>query len=88
MTIQLCGELDFATVAELWPSLPVLSSDVSHVEVDLSRLEFCDIAGMRAVHQFCVEQRKAGRSVQVTGARPYFRKVARISGLVPQALEG
>lgn len=88
MTIELCGELDFATVAEFWASLPELSSDVSEVEVDLSRLEFCDIAGMRAVHELCAEQRAAGRSVQVTGARPYFRKIARISGLVPQSLEG
>jgi len=88
VTVHLCGELDFASAPDLASRVPEFPRAVDEVVVDLRRLAFCDVAGMRALHRYCVEQLDAGREVRVIGARPYFRKVSAITGLVPQCREG
>ncbi len=88
LILRLRGELDFACLEELGSDTGLSSGDVTEVHVHLDELEFCDVAGLRAVHRLCVAHTEAGRDVKVLGARPYFRKIAKITGLVPQVLNG
>ena len=87
LTLRLRGDLDFGSAAELGPAVRVPTRGVTRVCLDLRHLDFCDVAGLRALDEVCARHSAAGREVRVCGARPILRKVAALAGLFPQCLE-
>ena len=80
LRVSLEGEIDFACSDLLQAFMEVDLAGVTTVIVDLSRLEFTDVAGMRAMMQFRADQLAAQRSVQLISARPAVRRVFTLCG--------
>ncbi len=82
------GELDFRDADTVRSILLAAASDLTLPVLDISRLLFADVAGMRAIAAAALEfQRSFGR-VQIRGASPHFRKVwdlLLLHDLVPKA---
>jgi len=87
LTLRLRGDLDFGCAWALGPAVSVPTRGVTQVRLDLAELDFCDVAGLRALEELCARHTAAGREVSVVGARPFLRKIAALAGLLPQCLE-
>lgn len=74
--IEIIGGLDLSTAPALdtLPVLPAVPPHVlTHVEVDLCALTFCDTAGLRALDAAVAGLQAAGAQVTVVGARRQVR---------------
>ena len=81
LVIRLCGELDLGSAEKLdWPSWADLSR-IDSLIMDLSRLDFCDVAGLRRINVLGVTATQKGLSVQLRGTKSVIRKIARLSGI-------
>ena len=80
--MQVCGEMD-AISAPLLSTVAIRSveSGVSSIRLDLSRLTFCDAAGLRAVVE--IHEQLCGRHGVLTlaGLRPKTRQLLAITGM-------
>jgi anti-anti-sigma factor len=80
--LSLVGELDFTSVAEASRRIALIDmSGAAAVDVDLSRLVFCDSSGLRmlvVLRQRCID---AGVPFAVSGARGMVAKTIAVSGL-------
>jgi anti-anti-sigma regulatory factor len=81
VTITLRGEADFATVERLEATLEQveLAGDRA-VHVDLTELDFADVAILRQLMLFAQRARGRGHQVTTGGARPVLRKIAGLLG--------
>ncbi|MGE5786411.1 MAG: STAS domain-containing protein [Myxococcales bacterium] len=67
-TVEISGELDATTVAELRPQLNAIADELpSRVEVDLSRLRLVDSSGVGAIIALFKRVRANGNAFVVTG---------------------
>ncbi|WP_375484382.1 STAS domain-containing protein [uncultured Jatrophihabitans sp.] len=81
-TLQVCGEMD-AMSAPLLPTVVTraLPSGVGSVRLDLSRLSFCDAAGLRAVVEIHDQLGVRRVPLVLVGLRPKTRQLLAITGL-------
>jgi RNA polymerase sigma-B factor len=86
LTLRIRGDLDFSCASALASAARVPTRGVTQVRLDLTHLDFCDVAGLRALDDLCARHVAAGREVTVCGARPFLRKIAALSGLLPKCL--
>lgn len=86
-TLTLHGELDLANHEQLRADLaaPGLAG-IQCVHVDLSSLDFCDVAAFRELVAFAVKVHDDGGRVIGTGAKPTLRKLAAICDPAEQLL--
>lgn len=79
--VEISGELDLCSVAEI-PSEDYSSrTDLTMVLVDLGGLTFCDFTGLRALLRFRRTHEAQGRSVAVVRATPFVWRLLRLCGL-------
>lgn len=78
--VRLRGELDFATVSELKEGLRDVKC--STLQVDLSKLTFCDAVGLSALIAAKHERRLDGCNFAIVGAQGIVRRVFEVTGLV------
>lgn len=87
--IAVHGELDRDHAHRLVEAVRVLTrSTALRWSLDISALEFCDVAGLRAI---CHAQRLAtdsGRRLVVTGPRPFVRRLLDFAGVPVADTEG
>jgi anti-anti-sigma factor len=76
--VALHGELDAASAPGLRRLMTDLGASGSPVVLDLSALDFVDLAGLRAVASCC--EQGAGR-LEVCGVSPFLARVVRLAGL-------
>jgi anti-anti-sigma regulatory factor len=73
------GEADLSTLQHLETALSRLDlTDIQAVHLDLSELQFADVATIRELAVFARQAKQAGRTVLTCGASPTLRKVASI----------
>ena len=73
--VSLSGELDVCSVREV-PHDPCPGQpDVMAVLLDLGRLTFCDLTGLRGLLTFARHQRAQGRTVEIVRANPAVRRL-------------
>ena len=87
LVIRPCGDLDLAG----GPRLPVPKADRVDgglVVVDLSGVEFCDLAGLRRLAHVYGAYTDVGMQVRVVGARPPVRRLARTAALAARRSRG
>jgi anti-anti-sigma factor len=72
LTVAVAGELDTGTAPTLYRQICGLLHGQygSGLELDLSRLDFCDLAGWRAVHAVAETARKRRYHTRITAAAP------------------
>ncbi|MBE7187107.1 STAS domain-containing protein [Jatrophihabitans endophyticus] len=80
VTVQLSGEMDLQSS----PLLPAVVADAvaggrTSVRLDLSRLRFCDCAGLRAFLETNGIVFAGGGSMTLVGVRPRFRRLLTLS---------
>jgi anti-anti-sigma factor len=81
LTLILRGEADIATVDRLEAALTRIEVDGTHaVHVDLTDLDFADVATLRHLMLFARRARSNGHQVTSGGAKPVLRKVANLLG--------
>jgi len=80
LRVRLEGEIDFGCSDLLQAFTEVELAGVTTVVVDLSALDFTDIAGMRALMRFRTDQIDAKRVIELVAARPAVRKVFSLCG--------
>ena len=81
VTLVLRGEADIATVDRLEATLARIEADGTRtVHVDLTELEFADVAALRHLMLFAARARSKGHQVTSSGARPVLRRVAGLLG--------
>jgi anti-anti-sigma factor len=80
LRVTLEGELDLACADLLGTATPAETAGITTVTVDLTRLEFSDVAGMRALLAFRADHLAADRDVELVGAPPIVRRIFGLSG--------
>ncbi len=81
MRVSLAGDLDYSSTHLLEPlAAQVLLLGPLVVQIDLRRLWFCDIAGVRQIVNLHQSWHKQGLSVSLHGARPPVRLVFNLAG--------
>jgi anti-anti-sigma factor len=80
LLVRLEGEIDFGCCDLLQAFTEVELAGVTTVVVDLSALEFTDVAGMRALMRFRSDKLGAQRAIQLVAARPPVRRVFSLCG--------
>jgi anti-anti-sigma factor len=81
VTLVLRGEADIASVDRLEATLTRVEMDGARaVHVDLTELEFADVAAVRHLVLFARRARDNGHRVTSCGARPVLRRLAALLG--------
>jgi anti-anti-sigma factor len=77
------GSLDLVTAGRLRHALRAARprADLEVLELDLSRLTFCDLSGLRAVLQVREETERAGHRFVLVAADPYTDVLVTTLGL-------
>lgn len=75
--VALVGEVDTFVVDRLRQVLASSSPGRAQVTLDLSRVEFIDVAGCRAVAEWATVLRTRSAHLRLTGAPPLFRRMWR-----------
>ncbi|NUR07898.1 MAG: STAS domain-containing protein [Nocardioidaceae bacterium] len=81
--VDVTGEADISNVDVLRDALAVVELDRATVHLELSHLDFADVASIRALGAFADHVRDRGHRLVVHGTPPVVAKVARITGLDP-----
>jgi len=82
LRIVLHGECDFAMTDDLDRALNSVELERGHlVRLDLTPLQFADVATIRCLAAFVTHARTTGHDVLTSGARPTVRKVADLLGI-------
>ena len=89
LNVRLRGEIDLACADLLEAVTHVELDGVSRVNIDLSGLEFADLAGLRALLAFRGRHVAGDREVTLSAAQPAVRRLFELAGhgadLVPAA---
>ena len=81
VTLVLRGEADIASLERLESTLAQVEIDGARaVHVDLTELDFADVATLRHLMRFAQRARAKGHQVTSRGARPVLRRVATLLG--------
>lgn len=83
LLLRLAGELDVLSASFLQLPPPRAFDGVRRLVVDLSGVEFCDLAGLRRLAHLDAAYAAGGFDVQLVGARPVLRRAALLTGLIP-----
>ncbi|MCW3011115.1 MAG: hypothetical protein JWO90_1519 [Solirubrobacterales bacterium] len=76
------GELDLTAKEELLSAVRDALSDIAPVLLDLSRVEFMDSTGIRALNQLVREADGAGRTLEIGAAlQPQVARVLELTGM-------
>jgi anti-anti-sigma factor len=79
--VGLAGDLDYSSTHLLDPvAAAVLLLGPLVVQIDVRRLRFCDIAGVRQIVDLHRSWHEHGLSVSMHGARPPVRQVFNLAG--------
>lgn len=76
-TVHLSGEIDLvnaAQLAEVFARLPV-DGGLTALVVEVSALEFIDVAGLRALADAARRAAAVGGPMTLQGARPFLRRI-------------
>jgi anti-anti-sigma factor len=83
-TLALAGEIDAATYPGLMAALAVTAARPGEIHLDLAGLEYCDLAGLRAMVQLTgageAGRDGAGQQVVLHGTPTWLATVLRIVG--------
>ena len=79
--VDLRGELDLYSAREMPLELYAGQTDLTTVLIGLSELTFCDVAGLSALLTFCRLHEAQGRTVAISGASPFIRRLMRLCGV-------
>ncbi|MEV6399550.1 STAS domain-containing protein [Streptomyces sp. NPDC051907] len=77
--LRIEGVVDVHTHRHLRTALDVIADDEGDVQLDLSRLEFLDLGGLRMLIAFA-RTRVAGSHVELAGLAPHLRNVIALVG--------
>ena len=81
LRIVLRGEADVSSVAVLQDALSGVRVDgVEKVELDVSALEFIDVAALRHLTLFAMQLQESGHEVHTHGAQPVLAHLIRLVG--------
>lgn len=81
-TVQVSGEIDLHTGMKLRRQLlNALCHATDTLVLDLSRVTFCDAAGLSVLVELRNRARAKGVTVQLTGPSPFMSRLLRITGL-------
>lgn len=83
LLLRLAGDLDVLSASFLHLPPPRAFDGVRRLVVDLSGVEFCDLAGLRRLAHLDADYAAGGFDVQLVGARPLLRRAALVTGLIP-----
>lgn len=81
LNVRLEGELDLACADLVEAVTQVEMADVHSVTVDLSGLEFTDLAGLRALLQFRDQQLDNSREIRFVEPQRVVRRVFELAGV-------
>ena len=83
ITVEVIGELDFATRSALDEQLEEVTAGRGspHVALDLSHLSFCDSSGLNALIAARKRVHAAGGDLVLLNPRPRLTELLRITGL-------
>ena len=82
--LELRGELDLCSVAEMPRDEYSSRHDLTTVLIDLGGLTFCDVTGLRALLTFRRIHESQGRSVAIVRANPFIWRLLRLCGVTDQ----
>lgn len=83
-TIALEGELDLSNVEVFTAVLNPCCRDMDeHLSLDLSRLTFLDVSGLRALAQAAQTLDGRGKSWVLVSPSPLIRRLLELTGLLP-----
>jgi anti-anti-sigma factor len=77
--LSLEGELDQANVGTLAAALAAVVDTSQDIHLDLSRLEFIDVGGLRLLTE-TAKRLPAGQHLVLEGVAPYLRKILALVG--------
>jgi anti-anti-sigma factor len=86
-TVRLAGELDLLTGPVLLETLDSLGSGPRHLSLDVARLSFCDVAGLRAILTAQRAARERGIRLTVCNTTPHFLWLLRVTGTAGHLLD-
>ncbi|HFD81441.1 MAG TPA: anti-sigma factor antagonist [Gammaproteobacteria bacterium] len=75
------GELSFSSVPRFWRDLCASFPDGERVDIDLSRVQRADSAGLALLVECLRQAQAAGREVRFFNIPPQMLEMARVSGL-------
>ena len=81
LILELSGELDMSTARRLPQPSHLTRRDVRSVLLDLSKLRFCDVAGLRALLALRQAHVSQGRHVAAIGIKARVRRVMDLCGI-------
>lgn len=82
MCITIHGEADFSALESLDAALGRIQLDGTQtLQLNVSSLEFIDVAALRLLTAFAQRARRSGLEVTTCGGRPVLHKVARLFGV-------
>jgi anti-anti-sigma factor len=84
--LHLLGELDLAAAPALRARVTELALQDGVVVLDLSQVEFVDVAGLCALHSLAREARRGRWFLELRHAAISVRQLARITGMQDLAL--
>jgi anti-anti-sigma factor len=79
--VHVAGELDYPSIAVFERDLPDCSTLAPRVVLDLSRVTFCSVAGVRALTSLRERIEGGGRAFEVSRPHRAVRRVFELSGL-------
>ena len=83
--VVLRGEADLSSVDDLRTALTSIVVDGTHrVELDVSDLDFIDVAVLRHLTLFALQLRDTGHDVRTRGARPVLVQLIKLFGVQEQ----
>jgi anti-anti-sigma factor len=82
-TVRLAGELDIISVAAARRALGELEAGTRRIFIDLSRVTFCDVAGIRFVIAARERASEAGTDLVVLYPHPSVYRVLELTGTLP-----
>ena len=82
-TVRLAGEIDIISVATARRAMAELEADIRRIVVDLSRVTFCDMAGVRFLIAARKRAREAGTDLVVIYPHRSVCRVLDLTGTLP-----
>jgi len=79
--LAIAGDLSFASVPLLWEQWRAMRADQAALEVDLSKVQRSDSAGLALLVEWLREARQTGQSVRFFNIPAQMLAMARVSGL-------
>ena len=79
--VEVCGELDLATVGDFEAAIEGRAAAGRHVTLDLSRLSFCGCVGVSALLRLQSGAARCGGYVRLSRLAPEISRILRLCGV-------